>query len=265
MTSKLRIVTMNKTSLLLPVTLACLLCATSAAHADTAAPAPAASASAAGDVDRAGAHHEAFITNQDKISYATGVQAARNLQNNKFQFNADLLMQGIKDVQDGHPLRMSEKEMKLVLQGIQNEIHRNLVMNRAEQALKNRSKGAAFTEAYKKKPGAVVLPGNIVYQVLREGNGDLPREEDTILVRYRGTTIDGTEFDATEKDSGVPLQMSQMIIGWREALKRMPVGSHWEIVIPPNLAYADRGVGSTVGPGETLIFNVELLGTRHPN
>jgi FKBP-type peptidyl-prolyl cis-trans isomerase FklB len=215
--------------------------------------------------DTAGAQREAFTTNKEKISYATGVQAARNLTRNNIPFDPELLMQGIKDVLEGHSPRMHEKEMKVVLQSIQGEIHRNMVGNRAELALKNHTKGAAFIEDYKKKPGVVALPGNVLYRVLHEGHGELPHEEDVIQARYRGTTIDGTEFDATEKERGATLQMSQMIMGWRQAVKQMPVGSRWEIVIPPNLAYGERGIGGTIGPGETLIFNVELLDTRHPD
>ncbi|MEY8688625.1 MAG: FKBP-type peptidyl-prolyl cis-trans isomerase [Leptothrix sp. (in: b-proteobacteria)] len=243
---------------------AALLGATTWAAAQ-AAPAPAQNATPASTDEAAGALREAFTTNKEKISYATGVQAARNLTRNNIPFDPELLMLGIKDVLEGHSPRMHEKEMKVVLQSIQGEIHRNMVGNRAELALKNHTKGAAFVEEYKKKPGVVTLPGNVLYRVLREGHGELPREEDVIQARYRGTTVDGTEFDATENERGAPLQMSQMIMGWRQAIKQMPVGSHWEIVIPPNLAYGERGIGGTIGPGETLIFNVELLNTRHPD
>ncbi|MEX8519314.1 MAG: FKBP-type peptidyl-prolyl cis-trans isomerase [Leptothrix sp. (in: b-proteobacteria)] len=231
-----------------------------AAAQQAAAPAEA----AASGVETAGAQRAMYETMKEKVSYAIGVQTARNLSTNAIPFDMDILMQGIKDVAEGHAPRMHEKEMKVVLQSIQNDIHRNMVGNRAELSLKNVAKSQAFIAEYKKKPGVVVLPGNLLYRVLREGHGELPRDESIVQVRYRGTTIDGNEFDATENERGNAMQMSQLVLGWRQAMKQMPVGSQWEIIIPPTLAYGERGVGTTIGPNETLIFNIELLSTRHP-
>lgn len=232
--------------------------------AQTAAPAPGTAASAPASLETAGAQRAVFSDLKEQIAYATGVQAARNLTRNNIAFDTEMLMLGVRDVLEGRPIRMEEKEMRLVLQGIQGQIHRNMVSNRTELLMKNRAKGESFIADYKKKPGVQSLPGNLHYRVIREGNGALPRDESTVTVRYRGTTLDGTEFDATEGQSSRSVQLSQMVLGWRQALKHMPVGSHWEVVIPPNLAYGDRGMGTTIGPAETLIFNIELLKTWHP-
>lgn len=224
----------------------------------------AAAASAPTTLETAGAQRAVFSDRKEQIAYATGVQAARNLTRNNIPFDPEVLMQGVMDVLEGRPIRMKDKDMRIVLQGIQGEIHRNMVSNRTELLMKNRAKGEAYIAEYKKKPGVVSLPGNLHYRVIREGNGELPREESVVTVRYRGTTLDGAEFDATETENGRTVQLGQMILGWSQALKQMPVGSHWEVVIPPNLAYGDRGMGTTIGPAETLIFNIELLKTRHP-
>jgi FKBP-type peptidyl-prolyl cis-trans isomerase FklB len=231
-----------------------------AAAQQAAAPAQA----AASGVETAGAQRATYTTMKEKISYAIGVQTARNLSSNDIPFDIDLVMQGVKDVAEGHAPRMHEKEMKVVLQAIQNDIHRSMVSNRAELSLKNGNKSQAFMAEYKKKPGVMALPGNVLYRVVREGSGELPRDDSVVQVRYRGTTIDGNEFDATENERGNAMQMNQLVLGWRQAMKHMPVGSQWEIIIPPALGYGERGVGTNIGPNETLIFNVELLSTRHP-
>ncbi|MEQ1807007.1 MAG: FKBP-type peptidyl-prolyl cis-trans isomerase, partial [Burkholderiaceae bacterium] len=195
---------------------------------------------------------------KDKVSYATGVMTARQLTKNDVAFDLDLMIQGLKDgIADGQ-IRMSEKELKVVLQSMSADIQRKLSNERKVQASVNREHGLAFQEDYKKKAGVNVLPGNLMYRVIKEGNGDRPSELGKVVVRYQGKKVDGTEFDATPEGKTATIQLSEVITGWKEALKRMPAGSTWEIVVPPTLAYAARGAGS-VGPNETLVFNVELV------
>jgi FKBP-type peptidyl-prolyl cis-trans isomerase FklB len=199
-----------------------------------------------------------LATLKDKVSYATGVMTARQLSKNDVAFDLDLMIQGLKDgIADGS-IRMSEKELKLVLQSMSADIQRKLTNERNVQASLNREHGLAFQEDYKKKPDVNVLPGNLMYRVIKAGNGDKPSELGKVVVRYQGKKVDGQEFDATPEGKTATIKLADVITGWKEALKRMPAGSTWEIVVPPTMAYATRGAGS-IGPNETLVFNVELV------
>lgn len=199
-----------------------------------------------------------LVTLKDKMSYATGVMTARQLLKNDVPFDVDLMVQGLKDAIAGGDIRMSEKELKIVLQSMSAEIARKMNNERQVKGGIAREKGLAFQEEFKKKPGVNVLPGNLMYRVVKEGKGDKPGELGTVVVKYRGTLVDGSEFDATPEGKTATLKLESVITGWREALKRMPAGSTWEVVVPPSLAYATRGSG-TIGPNETLVFNIELV------
>jgi FKBP-type peptidyl-prolyl cis-trans isomerase len=121
-----------------------------------------------------------------------------------------------------------------------------------------RETGLRYAAEYVKKPGVTALPGGLLVRSISEGKGDKPTDLNAVVVRYRGTLVDGTEFDVTPEGKTVTLKLTEVITGFREALKRLPAGSTAEIVIPPNLAYGNRGSGA-VGPNETLVFNVELV------
>lgn len=203
-----------------------------------------------------------FSTKKEQISYATGVQTARNFARNEVEFDAEMVLQGMRDVQENQPIRLSEKQLKAVMQNMQGEIHRKMVANRQELSLKNRNRGSTFLEEFRKKGDVQNISGSVFYRVIKQGDGPVPGPEDRIVARYRGTLVDGTEFDATEGDRGSVMKLDQLVQGWQMALRQMPVGSRWEIVIPPNLGYGDRGVGGSVGPNETLVFDVELLSTQ---
>jgi FKBP-type peptidyl-prolyl cis-trans isomerase FklB len=218
---------------------------------DAAQTAPAAPASV-----EAAASGAPLTSIKDKMSYATGVTTARQLMKNEVPFDADLIIQGLRDGMSGGQIRMGEKELRLVLQSMQADIVRKMASDRSVKASLARENGRIFQEDYKKKPGVTVLPGNLMYRVITEGTGEKPGELGTVVVKYRGTLIDGTEFDATPEGKTTTLKLTEVITGWREALKRMPAGSVWEVVIPPALAYATRGAGS-IGPNETLVFTLE--------
>lgn len=197
-------------------------------------------------------------TLKDKISYATGVMTARQMTKNDVPFDMDLVIQGMKDGLAGGEIRMSEKELKVVLQSVSADIQRKLSNERQVKGGIAREKGLAFQEDFKKKPGVTVLPGNLMYRVIKEGKGDKPGSMGTVVVKYSGSLVDGTEFDATPEGKTATVKLTDTITGWREALKRMPAGSAWEVVVPPSLAYATRGAGN-IGPNETLVFNIELV------
>ena len=199
-----------------------------------------------------------LLTLKDKMSYSTGVMTARQLTKNEVPFDVDLIIQGLRDGLAGGEIRISEKELKIVLQSMSADIAKKMSNERQVKASLNRERGVIFQNEYKTKPGVVVLPGNLMYRVIKEGNGDKPGDLGTVVVKYRGTLVDGTEFDATPEGKTSTMKLENVITGWREAIKRMPAGSTWEIVVPTAMAYGTRGAGE-IGPNETLVFNVELV------
>jgi FKBP-type peptidyl-prolyl cis-trans isomerase FklB len=157
---------------------------------------------------------------------------------------------------------MTDEEVSTVLKGLQAE-----VLKRQQEAFeaakqKNKDEGDAFLAANKSKSDVVTLPSGLQYTVIQNGDGPKPTAMDTVVCNYRGTLINGTEFDSSTR-TGKPatFAVNRVIKGWTEALQLMPVGSKWELYIPPSLAYGDRGTpnGGPIGPNETLIFDVELL------
>lgn len=198
-------------------------------------------------------------TPKDQVSYATGVTAIRNFTKNDVAFDLDLIIQGMRDAMASKELAMTEKQISVAMNQLQTDLRRTMAANHRELAEKNRKRGTEFLAAYKLKPDAKTLSNGVAYRVLKAGNGPRPQESESVVTRYRGTSIEGVEFDATEKGKTSTLRMNQVIMGWREALKQMPQGSHWEVVIPSALAYGERGVGQVIGPNETLVFEVELL------
>ncbi|MBL8305629.1 MAG: FKBP-type peptidyl-prolyl cis-trans isomerase [Rubrivivax sp.] len=232
---------------------------TTAAAAQTQPATPAAAPAAASSPAAA---TPTVAANKQKVSYATGVQAIRNFMKNDVPFDLDEIVRGMRDAAAGKDLAMSEKEIRLVLNALQTDLRRAMAANQKDLAEKNRKRGAEFLAAYKAKPGVQMLANGVAYRVLQQGSGAKPSEGQTVIVKYRGANIDGVEFDATEDGKVAPLRVNQVIMGWREALKQMPTGAKWEIVIPPTLAYGERGVGAVIGPNETLVFEVELVGVK---
>lgn len=133
----------------------------------------------------------------------------------------------------------------------------------ATQAMTAKQKGEMFLKANKVKPGVVSLPSGLQYKIIKPATGEKPSKDDTVTVEYSGKLIDGTEFDSSSKHGGsVSFPVGQVIPGWVEALQLMPVGSTWELYIPSDLAYGDQGAGPMIGPGETLIFTIHLIGNK---
>jgi FKBP-type peptidyl-prolyl cis-trans isomerase len=143
---------------------------------------------------------------------------------------------------------------------LQTGLRKTMMEKMQKVADKNKTEGAAFLAANKSKPGVVTLPSGLQYKILKEGTGPKPTASDTVACNYRGTLINGTEFDSSYK-TGQPatFPVSGVIKGWTEALQLMPVGSKWQLFIPSDLAYGNRGAGADIGPDTTLIFEVELL------
>lgn len=192
------------------------------------------------------------------LGYAIGVTTARNLLKDGVEFDPALVQQGIQDAFKGGNLLLTDKQIATAMNDILAEMRQRSVANKRELELANKKSGEAYREKFAKQEGVKTLPNGVLYKVVKMGTGAKPTEEDSIVAHYRGTLIGGAELQA---DEGKPLtlQMSKLIMGLRETLKQMPTGSKWTIVVPPSLAYGTRGVGTNIGPNETLVFDVELL------
>jgi len=204
----------------------------------------------------------ALKTQKDKVSYGVGVSVVRNFKHQGVEVDPDVAIQGMRDEFSGKKLLMSEEELRTILNEYQKELQQKYALAVKKAADANKKEGEAFLAENKKKNGVVSLPSGLQYKIIKEGNGKKPTETDRVECRYRGTFINGKEFDGTNR-TGQPatFKVTGIIPGWREALKLMPVGSKWQLFIPPQLAYGERGAGP-IGPNATLIFELELLGIK---
>jgi FKBP-type peptidyl-prolyl cis-trans isomerase FklB len=198
-------------------------------------------------------------TDKDKLSYAIGASIGKNLKKEGTDVDMNLLIKGMKTGLAGERLAMPEKEVRILLGTYQTELRKKMMLTKQDAIVANKKKGDAYLADNKSKKGVKVLESGVQYKVLKEGNGKKPTEADTVVVHYRGTLTDGSEFDATDPAHPATLKVSSLIAGWKQALTQMPVGSKWQLVIPSALAYGERGVGSDIGPNEVLVFEVELL------
>ena len=221
------------------------------------AAAPAATASAAEP-----AVAPAFSNRKDSISYAVGVSTARNLIKDGVEINPDMVLKGMQDAVANRRTLMSEKEIRAVMNEMVVEMRRNMASNRVEAERANKARGDDYRATFSKSPDAKTLPSGVLYKVMKAGTGATPTEDDTVTVIYRGSLTNGFEFDATPEGKPANMKVSSLINGWRSAMKVMPVGSRWTLVIPPQLAYGVRGVGTDIGPSETLVFDVELVSIK---
>lgn len=199
---------------------------------------------------------------RDVQSYGIGVNIAKSFKRDEVDIDMDLLVKGMKDAMAGDKLLMPEKELRRAMNSFQSELRQKAAARSRIAAVDNKKKGDDFLAQNKNKEGVVTLASGVQYKVLKAGDGKLPTEADMVECHYRGTLLDGTEFDSTEPGKPAMLKVAQLIPGWKEALKLMPAGSKWQLYIPPQLAYGPRGVGSDIGPNETLVFEVELLAVK---
>jgi len=199
-------------------------------------------------------------TDKDKVSYAIGADLAGRLKSQSIDIDPALLSRGLKDTLAGATPLMTQDEVRAALMGLQNQLREKQAAVAKEKGEQNRKAGDAFLAENKGKEGVVTLPSGLQYKILKAGEGEKPKPTDTVVCNYRGTLIDGKEFDSSYK-RGQPatFPVSGVIKGWTEALQLMPVGSKWQLFIPPDMAYGDRGAGNDIGPGATLIFEVELI------
>jgi FKBP-type peptidyl-prolyl cis-trans isomerase len=202
----------------------------------------------------------ALTTPKAKFSYALGMNLGANLRRQSVEVDPNILSRGFKDALAGSKTLLTEDEARAVLTAMQNDMRKKVQEKMQQAGETNKKEGDAFLAANKTKDGVVTLPSGLQYKILTPGTGQKPTANDTVVCNYRGTLIDGKEFDSSYK-RGQPatFPVSGVIKGWTEALQLMPVGSKWQLFIPSDLAYAGRGAGADIGPNATLVFDVELL------
>jgi FKBP-type peptidyl-prolyl cis-trans isomerase FklB len=203
----------------------------------------------------------ALTTQTQKLSYALGMGLGKNLKRDSVDIDPAILLRGLKDAMAGNKLLLTDDESKAAITALQTEIRSKEIAKAKAASLENKMKGDAFLAENKTKDGVVTLPSGLQYKIISAGSGPKPTADDTVVCNYRGTLVDGTEFDSSYK-RGQPLKIpvGRVIKGWTEAMQLMPVGSKWQLFIPSDLAYGEQGApGSPIGPNSTLIFEVELV------
>jgi len=207
---------------------------------------------------------------KSRVSYAIGLNIGHSFKRQELDLDPELVTRAIKDVLNGSPELLTETQVHDVLGAFQKEFAMTMQKKRAEQGVKNKTAGAAFLAANRNQPGvlaaSVATPtggtAEFQYIVITNGTGPVPAASDTVTVNYRGTLIDGTEFDSSAKHGGpASFVLNHVIPGWTAALEKMNVGSKWKIFLPAELAYGEQG-NAGIPPNSTLIFEVELLGTK---
>jgi FKBP-type peptidyl-prolyl cis-trans isomerase FklB len=206
------------------------------------------------------AQENRVLKNQkEKMSYIIGMDIGTNLKKQSIDIEPNIVARGIKDaIAGGKPL-LSEQEVQETMAIFQ----KDMMAKQQEVAKKNKKEGEVFLDENKKKEGVKTLASGLQYKVLKEGTGKKPKLNDAVTVNYRGTLIDGTEFDSSyRRGQPASFPVSGVIPGWTEALPLMGEGAKWQLFVPSNLAYGERGAGAMIGPNATLIFEIELISVQ---
>lgn len=199
-------------------------------------------------------------TTTQKASYALGSDIAKNFVQQGVEIDSKALLAGMEDIINNNKLQLSAKEMQQAVLDVKKQILAKIEKENAVKGEKNLKKGTAFLTKNKTKKGVKTLDSGLQFIVKKEGKGNFATENDHLIAHYRGTLIDGTEFDSSyTRGTPIEFQMSNVIKGWGEALKKMQPGAKWQIFVPSHLAYGKKGAGKLIGPNETLIFDIELL------
>lgn len=201
-----------------------------------------------------------LATKKDSLSYAIGFAMANNLKQQNIKVNTTPFSRATKDVFDGLPLALDEATVQTILMSLQQDMQAKAQAEKSKEGEANKIAGQKFLEENKKQAGVITLPSGLQYQIIKEGTGAKPGPTDQVKTHYHGTLINGTTFDSSvDRNEPVTFGVNQVIKGWTEALQLMPVGSKWKLFVPSDLAYGEYGPPS-IGPSQTLIFEVELLG-----
>lgn len=199
-------------------------------------------------------------TDAQRFSYALGLDIGDNLKNLEIEVDVAVLAQAIRDTMEGKTTLLTAEQAMGIREEFANKFRESRTNKAREAAAHNMEQATAFLEANRVAEGVITTASGLQYKVVTEGTGPLPTAASTVKVHYRGTLIDGTEFDSShERGEPATFRVGGVIPGWVEALQLMPVGSTYRLFIPAELAYGERGAGPKIGPNAALIFEVELL------
>lgn len=232
---------------------------TQAAPAAKSSQTPAAKPGQPATAKKPGAAPLVLTTPKQKASYAIGLNIGKGLHRDSVDIDPNILLRGLKDAMAGGKTLLTDDEAKAAMIAIQADLRKRQEAKMEIAGEANKKEGDAFLAENKTKDGIVTLPSGLQYKILKEGTGPKPTATDSVVCNYKGTLLDNTEFDSSYK-RGQPatFKVGQVIKGWTEALQLMPVGSKWQIFVPADLGYGLRGSGP-IGPGSTLVFEIELL------
>jgi len=215
------------------------------------------------DKQEASAKKVSLTTSQEKLGYAIGLQIGSQLAATKDAMHTDSLILGIKDALENKTPRLSNEEMQAAKMAFQQEVQARAQKEMAELSGKNKAEGEAFLAANKSKEGVVTLPSGLQYKVLKAGTGATPKATDTVVTHYTGKLINGQVFDSSlQRGEPATFPVNGVIPGWTEALQLMKTGGKWELYIPADLAYGERGAGQAIAPNSVLVFEIELLDVK---
>ena len=196
----------------------------------------------------------------DRINYSVGYQIGSDLSRQGVEIDPAIVARGVEDAQSGTEPRLTPEEMRNTLVELKDRVMTAAREKQAETAVHNLAQATAFMEENARKDGVVTLPSGLQYLVLAKGSGASPKATDTVTVHYRGTLVDGTEFDSSySRNMPASFAVNRVISGWTEGLQLMQQGDKWRLFIPPKLAYGEGGAGDRIPPNSALIFEVELI------
>lgn len=202
------------------------------------------------------AHAAKVETDIEKLSYSMGIFFGQSVSRQNMDLDTPAFLQAVEDVLNKSELKLDKEEMQQILADYQKKEQEE----RSTQAVTNKVDGEKYLAENKTKEGVITLDSGLQYKVITAGEGEKPAADSEVVVHYRGTLINGTEFDSSyARGEPATLGLSQVIKGWQDALQLMPVGSKWQIVVPSNLAYGERGAGGAISPYSTLLFDIELI------
>lgn len=202
----------------------------------------------------------ALASLEQKLSYIVGTNLAGQFKRDDLTFDVDTFSMAVADVMSGKESRLSQEQIQQAVAEVQKQAQEKQQLAQQAASDKNKAEGLAYLEANAKKEGVVVTESGLQYKEVVSGEGEIPTSDKTVVVHYRGTLIDGTEFDSSyTRGEPAEFPVTGVIQGWVEALQLMNVGDKFELTIPSDLAYGPRGSGPTIGPDATLLFDVELI------
>jgi FKBP-type peptidyl-prolyl cis-trans isomerase FklB len=215
------------------------------------------------DSAASGASSAALTSEKEKRSYALGMSVGEQVKSRSMDVDADLIVRGLKDSLSGSSTVLNEQEASAEVEELRKEVKQKAITQRREKLKKNKQEGEEFLAANKTKEGVVTLPSGLQYKILKAGEGNKPTGNDIVFCNYRGSTLDGKEFDSSyRRGKPSPFKFARVMEGWKQALRLMPVGSKWQVWVPPDLAYGIRGASNVIEPNSTLVFDLELVSIR---